>query len=148
MIVNAIIQNCRGLSIAALTGSAADVLFELFKAGFNFPSRPIILDDLGYGKLQVSAEHCYPLCLTEHPNYPNRAFECFQHGNRVISANSPGFTVKGDGISFGFLPDLGRSAGNRSQAFTVLTATASLPRLRGVRLGIKDVITALPGYHM
>jgi len=26
------------LSIATLTGPAADVLFELFKAGFNFPS--------------------------------------------------------------------------------------------------------------
>jgi hypothetical protein len=28
-----------GLCIAALTGSVADVLFELFKSGFNFPSR-------------------------------------------------------------------------------------------------------------
>jgi len=55
------------LSIASLTCSAADVLFELFKAGFNFPSRPIILDDPGYGKLQVSAEHRYPLGLTERP---------------------------------------------------------------------------------
>jgi hypothetical protein len=26
------------------------VLFELFTAGFNFPARPIILDNLGEGK--------------------------------------------------------------------------------------------------
>jgi hypothetical protein len=33
------------LSIAALTCPAADDLFELFKAGFYFPSRSKILDD-------------------------------------------------------------------------------------------------------
>ena len=112
---------------------------------FNFPASPIILDDLCYGKLQVSGEHCYPLCLTEHPNDPNRTFECFQHDNSVISANIPVFTVKVDGISFGLLPNLDRHLGHRPQAFAVLAATPSLSRLRGIRLGIQHAIATQPG---
>src|SRR5664279_5611190 len=115
-----------GLSIAALTGPAADVLFELFKAGFNFPACPIILDDLCDGKRQVSGKHGYPPGFTEHPNHPNRAFECFQHDHSVISAYIPVFTVKVDGISFGLLPNLDRHLGCRPQAFAVLAATAAL----------------------
>src|SRR5450756_1207620 len=102
------------LGIATLTGPATDVLFELFKAGFNFPSRPIILDNLCYRKLQVSSEHRYPLRLTEYPNNPNRTLECLQHDNRVMSTNIPVFTVKVDGINLGFLPNLGRHVGHLS----------------------------------
>jgi hypothetical protein len=115
---------------------------------FNFPSRPIILDDLCYGKLQISGEHRYPLCLTEHPNDPDGTFEGLQHDHLIISTNIPAFTVEIDSISFGFLPNLGRSVGDRSQTFTVLTATAALSRLRGVRLGIQDVIAAQSGQYI
>jgi hypothetical protein len=34
------------MGIAGLAFTAPDVLFDLFEAGFNFPSRTIILDDL------------------------------------------------------------------------------------------------------
>src|SRR5665811_1900904 len=90
-----------GLSIATLTCPAANILFELFKAGFNFPASPIILDDLYYRKLQVSGEHCYPLGLTEHPNHSNRTFECLHHDHSVISAHFSVFAVQVDGIGLG-----------------------------------------------
>src|SRR5450631_4150882 len=89
--------------------------------------RTIILDDLCYGKRQVSGEHCYPLGFTEHPNHPNRAFECLDHDHSVISAHFSAFAVKVDDISLGLLPNLGSHVGH--QVFTVLTATSSLSRL-------------------
>src|SRR5664279_1683263 len=134
-----------GLSIAALTCPTANVLFKLFKSGFNFPTSPIILDDLCYRKLQVSGEYGYPLGFTEHPNHPNRTFECLDHDHSIISAHFSAFAVKVDGISLGLLPNLGSHVGHRSQAFTVLTTTSSLPRLLCVRLGIQHVIAAQPG---
>src|SRR5450759_4136125 len=133
------------LSITTLTCPATDVLFELFKAGFNFPTRAIILDDLCHGKLQVSGEHCYPLCLTEHPNDPNRTFECFQHDYSVISANIPVLTVKVDGIGLGLLPNLGGHNGHRPQTCAVLMATSSLSRLQHIRLCIHYVIATQAG---
>src|SRR5664280_1743447 len=93
-----------GLSIAALTCPAANVLFELFKSGFNFPASPIILNDLCYGKLQISGKHTYPLGFTEHPNHSNRAFEGLDHNHSIISAHFSVFAVKVDAISLGLLP--------------------------------------------
>src|SRR5512137_2278849 len=133
------------LSIAALTCPAADVLFELFKTGFNFPTRPIILDELCYRKRQVSGEHRYPLCLTEHPNDTDRTFERLQHDHLIISTNVPAFTVEIDGISLRFVPDLSRHLGGRSQTFAIIAVGASLPRPGSVRLGIQYVIAAQPG---
>ena len=133
------------LSIATLTGSAADVLFELFKAGLNFLFRAIVLDDLYHGKLQVSAEYRYPLCFSKHPNDSDGTFERLQHDNLIISTDFSAFAVEIDGISLGFLPNLGRTISDRSQALTVLTATASLSRLRNARLSIQYVIAAQPG---
>src|SRR5664280_279195 len=137
-----------GLSIAALTCPAANVLFELFKSGFNFPASPIILNDLCYGKLQISGKHTYPLGFTEHPNHSNRAFEGLDHNHSIISAHFSVFAVKVDAISLGLLPHLGSHVGRRSQAFTVLAATSSLPRLLCIRLGVQHVIAAQPREYM
>jgi hypothetical protein len=60
---------------ATLTGPAADVFFEFFKAGFNFLFRAIIPDDLYHGKRKVSAEYRYPMCFSEHSNNLDGAFE-------------------------------------------------------------------------
>ena len=67
-----------GLSIRKISastkisvGSIQNIL-KLFKDGFNFLLRPIILDDLYHGKPQVSAEHPLPTVFFGTPKRPGR----------------------------------------------------------------------------
>jgi hypothetical protein len=76
---------------------------------------------------------------TSEPIHEAKSVDCSTAPQTPHKRRHPWFTVKVDGISFGFLPNLDRHVGHRPQAFAVLTATAALSRLRGVRLGKKEV---------
>ena len=67
------------MCIAGLAFTAADVLFDFFEAGFDFPSCTIVLDDLFGSQIEVGRKECNPLCFTKDPDYPDRTFERFEH---------------------------------------------------------------------
>ena len=73
-----------GIGIAGLAFAAADVLFDLFETGLNFPPCAIVLDDLCSGQIEVSREKSDPLSFTKDPNHPDRAFEGLEHDNLAI----------------------------------------------------------------
>jgi len=54
-----------GMGIPCLTFAAPDVLFDLFEAGFDFPSCAIVLDDLLSSQMEVSRKECNPLYFTK-----------------------------------------------------------------------------------
>ena len=68
-----------GMGIAGLAFTAADVLFDFFEAGFDFPSCALVLDDLFGSQIEIGRKECNPLGLTKDPDYPDRTFECFKH---------------------------------------------------------------------
>ena len=70
-----------GIGIAGLAFTAADVLFDLFVSGFDFPSCTILLDDLFSSQIQVGRKDGNPLCFTKNPDYPDRGFEGLEHNN-------------------------------------------------------------------
>lgn len=67
------------MGIAGLAFTAADVLFDLFKTGFDFPSCAIVLDDLFGSQIEIGREEGNPLCFTKNPDYPRRTFDRFEH---------------------------------------------------------------------
>ena len=68
-----------GMSISGLAFTAADVLFDLFEAGFDFPSCAIVFDDLFGSQIEIGRDECDPLCFTKDPDDPDRSFERFEH---------------------------------------------------------------------
>jgi len=56
-----------GMGIPCLAFAAPDVLFDLFEAGFDFPSCAIVLDDLLSSQMEVGRKECNPLCFTKNP---------------------------------------------------------------------------------
>ena len=68
-----------GMGIAGLALTAADVLFNLLEAGFDFPSCTIVLDDLFGSQIEIGRKECNPLGFTKDPDYPDRTFEGFEH---------------------------------------------------------------------
>ncbi len=70
-----------GMCITGLAFTAADILFDFLKAGFDFPSGSIILDDLFDGQVEVSGKDGDILCFTKNPNDTDGAFEGFEHNN-------------------------------------------------------------------
>lgn len=57
-----------GLGIPTLTFLTANVLLELFKAGFDFPASAIILDDLCHRQFEIDSKQGDPLRFPKHPH--------------------------------------------------------------------------------
>ena len=68
-----------GMGITGLAFATANVLFDLFETGFDFPPCAIVLDYLFSGQIEVGREEGNPLCFTKDPDHPDRTFEGFEH---------------------------------------------------------------------
>ncbi len=68
-----------GMGITGLAFAAADILFDLLEAGFDFPSGAIIFDDLFNGQFQVGGKEGNPFCFTKYEYDTDRTFKRSEH---------------------------------------------------------------------
>ncbi len=75
--------------VAGLTLGAADLLFDLLEAGFDFPTGAVVLDDLLYRERKVRGKQRHKLCSAKDPNHMHSALQCLQRYHAIIGEHFP-----------------------------------------------------------
>ena len=72
------------MGVARLAFGTADVLFDFFIAGFDFPACAVEFDNLLGGKRQVGGEESNPSVFPEDPYDTDLTTQVFQHDDLII----------------------------------------------------------------